>query len=332
MMEMSVRPYTPADEAVWDRFVMNESGNGTFLQTRRFLNYHPAGRFADASVLVCNAKGAVMAVVPAAWQDYGGKRLFRSHPGSTYGGPVLRSTCTTAEKVLAVCGALDEYLKTCCDRAELRTTPAIFSAQPTDLLQYGLYHQGFSQYVELSTYVDIEGKNADEIMAGFDRNKKRNVRKCIEHGVTFAPITSDEEVAEFHRLLGINLSKYGVRPIHTVEDLLDFKNHRLCDEVRFYGVKEDGRFVAAGMLFYFRQTGVLHAQNLSADLSITEYSPVAFLYYNVLVEAARMGCKKLSWGISTENRGRKINLGLIESKEGYGSTYDLNRTYYKDYR
>ena len=43
-MQWTVRPYTPADEAEWDRFVMHESGNGTFLQTRNFLNYHPAGR------------------------------------------------------------------------------------------------------------------------------------------------------------------------------------------------------------------------------------------------------------------------------------------------
>ena len=49
-MQWTVRPYTPADEAEWDRFVMHESGNGTFLQTRNFLNYHPAGRFTDASL------------------------------------------------------------------------------------------------------------------------------------------------------------------------------------------------------------------------------------------------------------------------------------------
>ena len=53
-MQWTVRPYTPADEAEWDRFVMHESGNGTFLQTRNFLNYHPAGRFTDASLMVYN--------------------------------------------------------------------------------------------------------------------------------------------------------------------------------------------------------------------------------------------------------------------------------------
>lgn len=36
-----ILPYSPELEKRWDRFVMNDSVNGTFLQTRKFLNYHP---------------------------------------------------------------------------------------------------------------------------------------------------------------------------------------------------------------------------------------------------------------------------------------------------
>lgn len=32
--------YNEQDEEIWDDFVMEKSVNGTFLQTRRFLNYH----------------------------------------------------------------------------------------------------------------------------------------------------------------------------------------------------------------------------------------------------------------------------------------------------
>lgn len=85
-MEFTVQPYTADQEAAWDRFVMQESGNGTFLQTRNFLNYHPAGRFEDASLIVTNEHDAIVAVVPAAVQQRDGKHTFVSHPGSTYGG------------------------------------------------------------------------------------------------------------------------------------------------------------------------------------------------------------------------------------------------------
>lgn len=330
-MEFSVRPYTPADEAVWDRFVMEESGNGTFLQTRRFLNYHPADRFEDASLVIENDRGALVAAVPAAVRQQNGKRVFASHPGSTYGGPVVRSSYCTAERLLPLCGALDAYLAGRYDRAELKITPELFCTVPGDLLEYALYYYGFVQYIELNSFVPTAGKTAEELFAQMDRNKKRNVKKCIVHGTEFVPLHSDEEVARFHELLTINLAKYDLKPIHSVPDLLDFKNSRLCDEVRFYGVRAGGMLVAAGMLFYFKQTNVLHAQNLSADLAITEYSPVSYLYYNVILEAARLGCKCLSWGISTEEHGHKLNMGLIENKEGYGSQFAVNRTCCKEY-
>jgi len=107
-MQWTVRPYTPADEAEWDRFVMHESGNGTFLQTRNFLNYHPAGRFTDASLMVYNEHGGLGAVVPAALRLDGATRIFRSHPGSTFGGPVLRSTYNSAAKSIGILQAVED--------------------------------------------------------------------------------------------------------------------------------------------------------------------------------------------------------------------------------
>ena len=40
-MQWIVQPYTADQEAAWDRFVMQESGNGTFLQTRNFFKLPP---------------------------------------------------------------------------------------------------------------------------------------------------------------------------------------------------------------------------------------------------------------------------------------------------
>ena len=48
----------------WDRFVLEKSRNGTFLQTRRFLSYHPTERFTDASLMVLQG-GNIAAVIPS---------------------------------------------------------------------------------------------------------------------------------------------------------------------------------------------------------------------------------------------------------------------------
>ena len=51
-------------ENIWDEF-LNESVNGTFLQSRRFLNYHPKGKFIDCSIMVYDEKNRLCAIVPA---------------------------------------------------------------------------------------------------------------------------------------------------------------------------------------------------------------------------------------------------------------------------
>ena len=44
--------YEDSLEEQWDKFIAEKSINGTFLQSRRFFNYHPAGRFKDVSLVV----------------------------------------------------------------------------------------------------------------------------------------------------------------------------------------------------------------------------------------------------------------------------------------
>ena len=55
------------------------------------------------------------------------------------------------------------------------------------------------------------------------------------------------------------------------------------------------------------------------------------MYYQVLCAAAAKGCKALSFGISTEDNGKVLNFGLVESKEGYGSRHALNLSFAKDF-
>ena len=52
--------YNEKDEKKWDDFVMEKSINGTFLQTRRFLNYHPKDRFVDESIIIYNKKNNIL--------------------------------------------------------------------------------------------------------------------------------------------------------------------------------------------------------------------------------------------------------------------------------
>ena len=52
--------YYQGNEAEWDDFVCDKSMNGTFLQTRKFINYHVEGKFKDCSI--CIRKGNELVV------------------------------------------------------------------------------------------------------------------------------------------------------------------------------------------------------------------------------------------------------------------------------
>jgi hypothetical protein len=65
----------------WDDFVA-ASDNGTIFHTRRFLSYHPQGRFPDASAVV-RKNGKIFAVLPAAVVERDGKMILSSHSGAS---------------------------------------------------------------------------------------------------------------------------------------------------------------------------------------------------------------------------------------------------------
>lgn len=316
------------NQNVWDDFVLNQSVNGTFLQTMRFLNYHPKDRFIDDSLMVYDDRKLV-AVVPGCILIENEKRVFYSHKGTSYGGIIVDGDYYKSERLIEIVEKLDRYFMENYGKIVLRITPDIFCKKKSDLLQYVLRYNGYSSFEELSTYLDLD-KCPVDVAESFDRNKKRNIKKCLDKGLYFKELLDEKQIEGFHRLLTINLKKHEAKPIHSIEELLDLKFRRFNETIRFFGAFKEEEMVAAGMMFDFEHK-VFHAQNLSYDYHMKEYSPITFLYYKVIDFAKKNSFKFVSWGISTENHGKVLNLGLIRNKESYGSDYQLNRVFYKEY-
>lgn len=321
--------YKEENAQEWDDFLENASINGTFLQSRRFLNYHPAGRFQDASILIRNEKGALAGVCPGCTIEKDGKKMFFSHKGSTFGGIILDQKHYSAMYVLPMVEELEAYLKAKgYQECWLKMTSSIFSTQTDALFQFAFQYRGFREYKELSTYVDLENCSG-EIMDHLSEMKRRNVRKNEKKGAVLKTLTTDEEIADFYDMLCENLTKYDTKPVHTLDELLEFKNKRLTKECEFLGVYIDGALAAGTMMFYFSKSGTAHTQYLAQKNAFVKLSPMAYLYYAVLVEMRRRGYHKVSWGIATEELGQLVNIGLLTNKEMFGSTYCNNLTYQK---
>ena len=92
---------TAGADSRWDAFVA-EAGNACFLHSDRFLSYHN-GRFDERVVFAYDEEGR-----PA-----GGMRfvadgaLAHSHPGSTFGGVLLRKGLRGADAVATMLATMD---------------------------------------------------------------------------------------------------------------------------------------------------------------------------------------------------------------------------------
>lgn len=327
---MRIIKYTDEFEEKWDVFVLNSAINGNWLQSRRFLNYHPPGRFKDASFMIIGDKEEIIAVCPACEYYEDGRKIICSHRGSTYGGIIIEKKYYAAIKLIEILKMIKDYARNegfTEIKIKMPVEVQAGNGQYTDdLFQYAFQYSRFSEYKELNLLIDRRIYDED-ILSNISNGKRGHIRNCIKNGLRAEIINDDVEIEKFYDILTENLSKYNAKPVHTLEELIEFKNKRLKKECMFIGVYENEEMIAGGMLFLFEKAKCIHTQYLSAKQSLNKLSPASFLYYSVIEQFIKMKYDYLTWGICTEDMGRYLNEGLVQNKEAYGSSYCVNRTY-----
>lgn len=313
----------------WDLFVNVESINGTFLHTRDFLNYHPKGRFIDNSYMIYDKKDKLAAVVPACLVMKNEKKVLYSHKGSTFGGIVINKKNYRVEKIMLIVEIIEkQVIKEEIDEIEYKFTSSVYSTEPDSLFEYIFFNKGYNEYKELNLLVNYSNYN-DNIIKNLSKGKKYSVSKSEKAGCKFIQLNSKNEIIEFYNILCHNLNKYNVKPVHTLNELIEFKDFRLRNECSFFGIELNQKIVAGAMMFYFNKVNVAHTQYLCALPEYDGLSPMSFLYYSLIKEMKTRGYKKLTWGIVTEEHGKYLNMGLANSKEAFGGEYSINRIYSK---
>lgn len=329
-MSIKIIRYSDEWEGKWDRFVLNRSMNGTFLQTRNFLNYHPPGRFTDSSLIILKGS-SIMAVIPACESIEDGNRCFFSHKGSTFGGIVIEPSNYKISTLEELFPFFESFLiREGFNSVFLKNTSDIFSKQSSELFDYYFYKNNYHLINEISFYVDCESMG-ENIADTWSYSRRRGYNYSLKHDFRFRKITDDEELFSFYHLLAVNLSRHHTQPVHTFDELLAFRDRRIPDNVEFYGVYYEKKLIAGAMLFLFGKD-VLHTQYLAQDYEYSKLFPMNYLDYNLIKLAKENGFKRFSFGISTENRGKTLNVGLALFKEGFGTKYCNNRSYYKELR
>lgn len=321
-----VVPYEERYEDEWDDFVLNDSINGNFLQTRNFYNYHPSGEFEDASLMFFK-DDKLAAVIPAAVMDNGLSLI--AHPGSTYGGIVIgRDFANTPGYNWIFDKMLSYFKEKGYAKAELRMHNWLYSPVEThnELCDYYFQLNGFTVRSEVGFYMEL-GHLGDDFTTGFEKLKRRKLNKAKKASLTFRKLLSDNEVSDFYDVLTDNMKKFDTAPIHTRDQILDFKNNRLKEVTSFYGVYHEDELVAGSMVWNFCGKKVFHTQYLASRHDALEYCPNEYLYANLIQAAKDEGYRYLSYGTASLNHGYVYNESLGMYKEGFNKDSYLNRCY-----
>lgn len=328
-MDIRIEIYQEQKREKWEQFVSNEAINGTFQQTRRFLDYHGT-RFKDTSLIVYKGDSTIIAVIPACTIVSDHLKEFVSHAGSTFGGIVIGKNFYDIEHLENIMIALDAFfVEQKYDKVTMKLTGQIFSEQDMSLLYYFFFNHDYKGFMELSNYKNL--KNClDNITEMFSSRKRRDYKYSLKNNMQFRQIYSDEDLKVFYNILCQNLKKFNSKPIHTWEELVDFKNIRLKNEVEFYGVFLNECMIAGSMIFLFGDK-VFHTQYLAADQDYLKHYPMEFLDANLIMTARARGFSDFSFGTSTHEQGKILNKHLAQFKEGFGTEFTLNYIFEKRY-
>ena len=304
-----IKRYTPVFANEWNQFVA-ASKNGTFLFDRRYMDYH-ADRFQDYSLLFYLGE-RLLAVLPA---HQSGDTLC-SHNGLTYGGLVMSPRLTVVQ-TMHLFRELNDYLRAEGFRhVSYKCIPWIYHRLPAEEDLYALYHECRARMVarDFATDVFLHGDMR------WERVRRRGVSRAQKAGVS---VERSDDYAAFWEVLSQNLqTKYGVKPVHTLQEIT-LLHSRFPENILLYQAVKDGVVVGGVVLYVTPQ--VVHAQYSSATPEGKKLGVIDLLYSRIFKDYGNY--PHFDFGRSTEHPdGSGLNEQLVFQKEGFGGRglcYDI---------
>lgn len=309
---MIIKQFQKSLASEWDNLIKN-ANNGTIFHTRKFLSYHPPGRFIDHS-LVFYKNNQPYILFPAAEKEIDKKRFLVSHPGTSYGSFIVPEDISFADSYDIV-ESLIKYAKSQNFQGiRLTPPPTIYNRRLSNYIDFSLLQHGF-RYLkrEISSILFLED-TVEQNLDKFKSSHKRAVRKAIKEGVV---VRESNKFDEFYSILQNNLKiRHNVTPTHTLDELLKLKE-LFPNDVKLFGAFLGDKMVA-GVVNFICTKDVVLAFYISHDEKYQETRALNLLFYSIFDWAITNNFKVFDFGIFTVNE--EPNFGLARFKENFGAS------------
>jgi hypothetical protein len=317
MTDLIVRPYVESDHALWDRYC-DQSIQGTFIQKRRYLNYH-GKKFVDLSVFI-EAKGETVGFLSAAQSPHSPQTVI-SHPGITYGG-VVHCGYLRGERMLRALEAICNYYREIgLKKLIYKCTPNIYFKVPAHDDRYALFRLNAKLIrCDLSVSVQLNRR------LSVSKRRKRGFKRASKSGIQLC--WSNTKLPDFYNILRANLTrKHEVKPVHTLDELkllmAKFPKNIFC----VTALNDEN--VVAGTLLY-ATSNVYHCQYIASTDMGNNLSALDFVFEKLIGHASDKGIDFFDFGISNEEEGQHLNSGLYDFKSEFGGAGNIHEFYELD--
>jgi len=302
-MSIEIKKYYTDNKTDWNNFI-DSSKNGTFMLKRDYMEYH-SDRFKDFSIMFYE-KNNLIAVMPASIH---GKEII-SHGGLTYGG-IISGLDMTTEKMLNIFESLLIYLKKQNIKNLIyKRVPHIYYTYPSDEDLYALFiNNGKIIRRDISTSIYIDNK------IGFSNRRKRNIKKSLQSKLE---VVRSYDFEQYIELVNYVLNKYhNVKAVHSGFELKNLSK-KFPNEIKLYIAKDSNNEMYAGVIIFDTKQTV-HAQYI-ANSDKGRAVGALDIIFDFLINKYSIENKKkyFDFGISNENSGKFLNIGLIQQKQEFG--------------
>jgi hypothetical protein len=306
----STRFYLSGMRDAWEDLARKSHG-GTILHSRRFLEYH-GSRFAELScVLIAPGDESITGIFPIVAHP-ARPHVAVSHAGSSFGGALTLSPDPIA-KWQFFRGAAKLLLSAGYHTLIYSAAPSALLRQPDDGLLPVLLKCGHIVRCDLWSVLGLRQNGSPRKYWTYE------IARGARKGLTARPVENPAEWSLLHGILAEHLArKYGVRPVHTPEELADL-HFRLGAASHGLLVCDPHARTVAGMWCIDYGNGTLHLQYNAATQEGLKLRASSFGVSRLLEFAIAGGFEKFSFGRSTESDGWSLNRGLLRFKAQFGA-------------
>ena len=200
-----------------------------------------------------------------------------------------------------------------------KVLPPIYHRQPAGADLYWLFRRdAVLVRRDITTTIDYRhpGSWASRRLRGVKKAAKSKLIMGVSH-----------DIEEFWNLLNVILrSRHGVTPVHTQEEITLLMG-RFPQNIQLFTAAREGE-ILAGVLMFETET-VAHAQYIAVSETGRDLGALDGLF-DFLVRHYASNKRFFDFGISTKERGRILNEGLITHKEEFGGGGVMHDVYELD--